>query len=227
MSMEQQRIRVLIADDDALLRDIAIATFEGAGFEVQAVTTGNAAVAACATRMPDIALLDVEMPNGSGYEACAAIRELPGGANLPIVMVTGHDDAVSIDKAYDAGATDFVVKPVNWALIVHRIRYVLRGARNQDALRFSEQKNAALLRAIPDGIFLVDPLGTISHIVSPIPGMIDGTHAPGTHRARPSTCRATPPAWPQRAARHRSTTRYSGWPCPPGNALRARRCPRR
>ena len=91
MSMEQQRIRVLIADDDALLRDIAIATFEGAGFEVQAVTTGNAAVAACATRMPDIALLDVEMPNGSGYEACAAIRELPGGANLPIVMVTGHD----------------------------------------------------------------------------------------------------------------------------------------
>ena len=180
--MEQQRIRVLIADDDALLRDIAIATFEGAGFEVQAVTTGNAAVAACATRMPDIALLDVEMPNGSGYEACAAIRELPGGANLPIVMVTGHDDAVSIDKAYDAGATDFVVKPVNWALIVHRIRYVLRGARNLDALRFSEQKNAALLRAIPDGIFLVDPLGTISHIVSPIPGMIDGTHAPGTRR---------------------------------------------
>jgi len=183
--MEQQRIRVLIADDDALLRDIAIATFEGAGFEVQAVTTGNAAVAACATRMPDIALLDVEMPNGSGYEACAAIRELPGGANLPIVMVTGHDDAVSIDKAYDAGATDFVVKPVNWALIVHRIRYVLRGARNLDALRFSEQKNAALLRAIPDGIFLVDPLGTISHIVSPIPGMIAGSPT-----CCPSPCRS-------------------------------------
>jgi diguanylate cyclase (GGDEF)-like protein len=180
--MEEQRVRVLIADDDALLRDIAIATFEGAGFEVQAVTTGNAAVAACATRMPDIALLDVEMPNGSGYEACAAIRQLPGGANLPIVMITGHDDAVSIDKAYDAGATDFVVKPINWALIVHRVRYVLRGARNLDALRFSEQKNAALLRAIPDGIFLVDTLGTISHIVSPIAGLIDGTHAPGTRR---------------------------------------------
>ena len=177
-----EKIRVLIADDDALLRDIAVATFEGAGFDVQVVTSGNAAVAACATRMPEIALLDVEMPNGSGYQACAAIRELPGGANLPIVMVTGHDDAVSIDKAYDAGATDFVVKPINWALIVHRIRYVLRGARNLDALRFSEQKNAALLRAIPDGIFLVDTLGTISHIVSPIVGLIDGTHAPGTRR---------------------------------------------
>ncbi|HEY7638593.1 MAG TPA: EAL domain-containing protein [Steroidobacteraceae bacterium] len=182
MKTAEQRIRVLIADDDALLRDIAVATFESAGFDVEVVATGNAAVAACATRMPDIALLDVEMPNGSGYQACAAIRELPGGANLPIVMVTGHDDAVSIDKAYDAGATDFVVKPINWALIVHRVRYVLRGARNLDALRFSEQKNAALLRAIPDGIFLVDTQGAISHIVSPIAGLIDDTHVPGMRK---------------------------------------------
>jgi diguanylate cyclase (GGDEF)-like protein len=182
VSTGQQRIRVLVADDDALLRDIAAATLEGAGFDVEVVATGDAAVAACATRLPDIALLDVEMPSGSGYQACAGIRQLPGGANLPIVMVTGHDDPASIDQAYNVGATDFVVKPINWALIVHRIKYVLRGARNLDALRFSEQKNAALLRAIPDGIFLVDTLGTISHIVSPIAGLIDGTHAPGTRR---------------------------------------------
>jgi len=184
MSAIEQRIRVLIADDDALLRDIAAATLENAGFEVEAVATGNAAVAACATRLPDIALLDVEMPNGNGYQACAAIRALPGGANLPIVMVTGHDDAVSIDQAYDIGATDFVVKPINWALIVHRIRYVLRGARNLDALRFSEQKNAALLRAIPDGIFLVDTQGAITHVVSPIAGLIEreGAHAPGSRK---------------------------------------------
>src|SRR4029078_3928085 len=85
-------------------------------------------------------------------------------------------------QAYHVGATDFVVKPINWALIVHRIRYVLRGARNLDALRFRRQKDAALLRAIPDGIFLVDTLGTISHIVSPIMGLIDGTHETGTRR---------------------------------------------
>ena len=182
--MSDDAIRVLIADDDALLRDIAAATLENAGFDVEVVATGNAAVSACATRLPDIALLDVEMPNGNGYQACAAIRALPGGANLPIVMVTGHDDAVSIDQAYDIGATDFVVKPINWALIVHRIRYVLRGARNLDALRFSEQKNAALLRAIPDGIFLVDTQGAISHVVSPIAGLIEreGAHAPGSRR---------------------------------------------
>ena len=74
MSTGEQRIRVLVADDDALLRDIAAATLEGAGFDVEVVATGVAAVAACATRLPDIALLDVEMPSGSGYQACAGIR---------------------------------------------------------------------------------------------------------------------------------------------------------
>jgi CheY-like chemotaxis protein len=127
--------------------------------------------------MPDIALLDVEMADGDGYDACRNIRGLPGGADLPIVMVTGLDDTSSIDRAYEAGATDFVVKPINWPLLAHRIRYVLRGAGTLDALRFSEQKNAALLRAIPDGIMLVNEQGTIAHCFSPIAGLIRGASA--------------------------------------------------
>jgi predicted signal transduction protein with EAL and GGDEF domain len=98
---------------------------------------------------------------------------LPGGADLPVVMVTGCDDTASIDRAYEAGATDFIVKPINWALLVHRIRYVLRGARTIVDLRFSEQKNAALLKAIPDGIFLVNSQGVIAHCFSPSAGLID------------------------------------------------------
>jgi diguanylate cyclase (GGDEF)-like protein len=164
-------VRVLIADDDAILREIAAAMLKEAGFSVQCVASGDAAVAACALRMPDIALLDVEMAQGDGYQACTNIRSLPGGADLPIVMVTGCDDTASIDQAYEAGATDFIVKPVNWTLLTHRIRYVMRGARTIEALRFSEQKNAALLKAIPDGIFLVDSSGSIGHCFSPIEGL--------------------------------------------------------
>jgi diguanylate cyclase (GGDEF)-like protein len=165
-------IRVLIADDDAILREIAGAMLKEAGFAVQTVASGDAAVAACVLRMPDIALLDVEMAEGDGYQACANIRLLPGGADLPIVMVTGCDDTVSIDQAYEAGATDFLVKPINWTLLTHRIRYVMRGARTIEALRFSEQKNAALLKAIPDGIVLVDSAGSIGHCFSPIEGLL-------------------------------------------------------
>jgi predicted signal transduction protein with EAL and GGDEF domain/FixJ family two-component response regulator len=172
MSAQVSPIRVLVADDDAILREIAGAMLRDAGFTVQTVAGGDAAVAACALRLPDIALLDVEMPDGNGYQACTNIRALPGGADLPIVMVTGCDDTVSIDRAYEAGATDFVVKPINWALLVHRIRYVLRGARTIVDLRFSEQKNAALLKAIPDGIFLVNGRGLIEHCYSPAAGLI-------------------------------------------------------
>jgi predicted signal transduction protein with EAL and GGDEF domain/FixJ family two-component response regulator len=181
MSLQAPPIRVLVADDDAILREIAGATLRDAGFIVQSVASGDAAVAACALRLPDIALLDVEMPDGNGYQACANIRSLPGGADLPIVMVTGCDDTASIDQAYEAGATDFVVKPINWALLVHRIRYVLRGARTIVDLRFSEQKNAALLKAIPDGIFLVNGRGVIEHCFSPAVGLT----APGAGTAPP------------------------------------------
>lgn len=166
MSALQPPVRVLIADDDAILRAVAVATLDEAGFEVEAVASGDAALACCARQMPDIVLLDVEMPASNGYEVCAAIRGLPGGAHVPIVMVTGLDDSRSIDGAYHAGATDFVVKPINWPLLVHRLRYVLRGARTRDALWLSEQKNAALLRAIPDGIYLVDAAGSIEHCFS-------------------------------------------------------------
>jgi predicted signal transduction protein with EAL and GGDEF domain/FixJ family two-component response regulator len=173
MSTQAPPIRVLVADDDAILREIAGAMLRDAGFDVQTVASGDAAAAACALRLPDIALLDVEMPDGNGYQACTNIRALPGGADLPIVMVTGCDDTASIDRAYEAGATDFIVKPINWALLVHRIRYVLRGARTIVDLRFSEQKNAALLKAIPDGIFLVNSQGVIAHCFSPAVGLID------------------------------------------------------
>lgn len=166
-------LRVLVADDDRMLREIAAAMLENAGFAVATVAGGDAAVAACLERMPDLILLDVEMPEGNGYQACANIRALPGGRDVPIVMVTGFDDAASINLAYDAGATDFVVKPINWALLTHRIRYVLRGARTIEALRLSEQKNSALLRAIPDGIFLVNASGAISHCFSPLPALTE------------------------------------------------------
>jgi diguanylate cyclase (GGDEF)-like protein len=183
MSSRAAPIRVLIADDDAILREIAAAMLKEAGFSVQTVASGDAAVAVCALRMPDIALLDVEMAEGNGYQACTNIRLLPGGEDLPIVIVTGCDDTVSIDQAYEVGATDFVVKPINWALLTHRIRYVMRGARTIEALRFSEQKNAALLKAIPDGIFLVNSAGAVAHCFSPIDGLVLASAEPTESRS--------------------------------------------
>lgn len=179
MSAQQRAGRVLIADDDAMLRDIATAMLENVGFSVRTACSGDTAIAACAAEMPDIALLDVEMPDGDGYQTCANIRTLPGGADVPIVMVTGFDDPQSIDRAYQAGATDFMIKPINWSLLTHRVGYVLCGARTLDRLRRSEQKNATLLRVIPDGIFMLDAQGVIGHHFSPIRGLRGAARAAG------------------------------------------------
>jgi predicted signal transduction protein with EAL and GGDEF domain len=112
-------------------------------------------------------------------------------------MVTGLDDSASIERAYEAGATDFVVKPLNWTLLAHRIRYVLRGARTLEALRVSEQKNAALVKAIPDGLLLVNANGVIDHCFNPVAGLPQSRNAqhlvdmiPRGSRARALECLA-------------------------------------
>ncbi len=152
---------VLLADDDSSTRLLSHSVLESAGFSVLAVRNGAEAVRCVLERMPDILLLDLEMPEVDGYEACRQIRQLPGGAALPIVVVTSMDDPASIERAFSAGATDFITKPINWALLVHRVQYVLRGAAVLGALQESEEKNSALLRAMPDSIFLLSELGSV------------------------------------------------------------------
>jgi len=127
--------QVLVADDDEISRLFIIETLEQAGFAIVAVADGAAALNAALTQVFDLALLDVDMPHLDGYELCRAIRSAMELKYLPIVMITGNDDAASITRAYEAGATDFIAKPVNWTLLPHRLRYILRNAEADRRLR--------------------------------------------------------------------------------------------
>ena len=82
--------------------------------------------------MPGLFILDVQMPHLDGFETCAAIREMPGGEDVPILMVTGRDDLPCIERAFEVGATDFVTKPINTALLQNRLRFQMRAS---DAFR--------------------------------------------------------------------------------------------
>ena len=92
-------------------------------------------------------LTDVEMPEMDGYEACRALRQRPGAEQMPILMLTVHDDVESIQRAYEAGATDFMAKPVSWPLLGHRLRYMLRATEAFHELARSE---AELLRHVAE-----------------------------------------------------------------------------
>jgi diguanylate cyclase (GGDEF)-like protein len=89
-------------------------------------------------KRPDILLLDVMMPEMDGLETCRAIRALPEGSDVPIAMVTCLDDIKSIKKAYEAGANDFIIKPINWIILNERVRFMLKAAKDSEALLKSQ-----------------------------------------------------------------------------------------
>lgn len=127
---------VLIADDDEISRLFLLEILEQAGLRAVAVADGAEALAAATSGEFSLVVLDVSMPSMDGYQVCRAIRASAQLRHLPVLMITGREDAASIARAFDAGATDFISKPVNWTLLPHRIQYILRNAENDRRLRF-------------------------------------------------------------------------------------------
>ena len=118
--------KILIVDDDSDALMLMSATLEADGFLVSTASDGADALRQFRADTYDLVMLDVDMPGMTGYDVCTALRSEVGDL-LPIVMVTGMDDVSSVDAAYRSGATDFIAKPITWALIGHRVRYLLRG----------------------------------------------------------------------------------------------------
>ncbi len=137
---------VLIAEDDMMLRILIRKSLEQAGFEVIEAEDGQEAVELFKAAQPDIILLDVMMPKLDGYEACKKIRQLPHGQQIPIIIVTGLDDIDSISRAYNIGATDFITKPINWIVLIERVRYTLYANEAFTKLRRNEERLSAAQR---------------------------------------------------------------------------------
>ncbi|HYS03575.1 MAG TPA: EAL domain-containing protein [Candidatus Dormibacteraeota bacterium] len=137
---------ILIADDDPTMRGFLRESLEAEAFKVIEAVDGAQAVSLFTSQKPDLILLDVSMPGMDGFEACAAIRRLPGGDVTPILMLTGLDDYESVSKAYEAGATDFSVKPINVLVLIHRVRYMLRASRTLAKMLQSEERLAKAQR---------------------------------------------------------------------------------
>lgn len=152
---------VLVVDDDMGLRMLERAFLEQAGFRVEEAENGAEALEAFSRLNPDTIILDVMMPDMDGFETCTKLRKFPEAELTPILMVTGLDDTDSINKAYEVGATHFITKPINWDLLSHYVRYMLRARDAFENLRRSEQKNTALLNALPDLMFRVTETGII------------------------------------------------------------------
>lgn len=139
-----QRV-ALVVDDDGVVRRMISGVLSQAGLTTAEAKNGEEALSAFVQVRPDIVLLDVVMPQMDGFTTCAILRGLPDGEHTPVLMVTGLDDTESIKRAYEVGATDFISKPLNWEILDHRVRYMLRASQAMADLREKEAENRALL----------------------------------------------------------------------------------
>ena len=134
-----QKELILVIDDDVGIRDLARHVLTAQGFLMISADNGEQGLQLFQDRKPDIVMLDVMMPGQDGFEVCTALRRLPVGKHTPVLMITSLEDVESIDRAYQAGATDFVTKPFNWPLLCHRLRYMLRASRAMSDLSKSRE----------------------------------------------------------------------------------------
>jgi diguanylate cyclase (GGDEF)-like protein len=151
----------IIADDEELGALLLAESAAESGLRPLVFGNGSDALAAALSNDVAIVLLDVEMPGMDGIALCQRLRAEPRLAMVPIVMVTGHEDSSAIRLAFEAGATDFISKPVNWALLPRRIAYILRNAAAARALAEHAAQVRTLVEAIPDTLWVVAPDGTI------------------------------------------------------------------
>ncbi len=128
----------LVVDDEPMVRLLARETLEQAGFLVDEAENGTQALAYLEKTMPDLVMLDVMMPDIDGFQVCRHLHGIADNQSCAVVMMTGLDDYASIQQAYDAGATDFIIKPINWQVLGYRVKYIARANQAFKDLHASE-----------------------------------------------------------------------------------------
>ena len=154
---------ILVVDDDRLMRQQVRRVMEQAGYQIVEAQNGEQAIAAYIQFRPSLVLLDAVMPVMDGFICCRHLRSLSDGDRVPILIVTRLDDAESLELAFDAGATDFITKPINETVLRQRVRHLLQASQamaelraTTDAAQASRQQVTNILESISDGFFALD-----------------------------------------------------------------------
>jgi DNA-binding response OmpR family regulator len=133
--------RILIVDDTPKNVKLLADVLSVKGYEVETAASGKEALEKVNNVTPDLVLLDVVMPNMTGYEVCRQIRANPQTEMLPVVMVTALDPGEERVKGIEAGCDDFLSKPINQPELLARVRSLLRIKSLRDQL---EESNLTL-----------------------------------------------------------------------------------
>ncbi|NJN29822.1 MAG: diguanylate cyclase [Synechococcales cyanobacterium RM1_1_8] len=130
---------VLVADDDPVIRKLLESWLRQDGYRVVVATNGAECLSCFRQEQPDLVLLDALMPELNGFDCCQALLR-QAGLPVPVLIITGLEDQDSIDRAFAAGAMDYITKPIRWPVLRHRLRLLVEQARQQALMREEHQQ---------------------------------------------------------------------------------------
>ncbi|HEX8701726.1 MAG TPA: hybrid sensor histidine kinase/response regulator [Myxococcaceae bacterium] len=153
--------RVLIADDDVLSRNTVAALLASTGYRLRFAINGEETLAAVDEEVPDLVLLDVMMPGLDGYAVCQRLREQLGEDYVPIVLVTALDGRQEVLRGLEAGADDFLRKPVHGAELRARISNLLKVRAYHQLLASQRDSALATVDSLRQQVLHADRLATL------------------------------------------------------------------
>ncbi|WP_425409958.1 hybrid sensor histidine kinase/response regulator [Hyphococcus sp.] len=134
---------IVLADDDPVMRELAGAKLAEAGYAVVSAENGREALTLLKQRDIDLVVSDLDMPVMNGFELTSAIRSDPSISAIPVMVITASDQSDAVDRAFAAGATSFLAKPINWSLFNHAVKFVLRASEDRKALQAARDQAEA------------------------------------------------------------------------------------
>jgi adenylate cyclase len=155
--------RILVVDDQRANVEMLAGVLEGRGYSVAMALDGEQALAQVRELRPDLVVSDILMPGMDGYEVCRRLRGTPETALLPVILVTSLDAQNERIRGLEAGADDFLSKPVNWEELFARVRSLLRVKALQDELK---EMNARLEQRVREQVAQLQRLSRLKRFFS-------------------------------------------------------------
>jgi len=143
MTIEMQQSQhqtILTVDDDPMFLLMMRQFLEKEGYQVEQADNGKSALASFHQHQPSCVLMDVSMPEMDGLEACKAIKKHCKETDIPVIMVTAQETDEAVDRCYDVGASDYIKKPIHWAVLRNRVHNLIEQSIANSRIKESEEK---------------------------------------------------------------------------------------